>query len=210
MTPGALVFDLDGTLWDAAEPSARGWNLALEQMGVSSRVTTDDIRAVSGTPFRQCVETLLPEIGPPSEAALRSLDACEREMIEVSGGVLFEGVASGLRDLAAGLPLFLVSNCPDWYLEAFLRISGLRECFTGWDCHGSSGIPKSGMLLNLGERYHLTNAVYVGDTQGDGNAARDAGMEFAFVRYGFGEASAPSLVFDSFGELVAHFLDRSD
>jgi phosphoglycolate phosphatase len=208
MTPGGLVFDLDGTLWDAAAASAQGWNIALEEMGVSSRVTTADIRSVSGTPFRQCVETLLPELGPPSEAMLRSLDAHERDMIEASGGVLFEGVASGLRDLAAGFPLFLVSNCPDWYLDAFLSMSGLRECFTGWDCHGSSGLAKSGMLLNLGERHQLENAVYVGDTQGDRDSAEEAGMEFAFVRYGFGETRAPALAFDGFDELVAHFLGR--
>ena len=48
MTPDGLVFDLDGTLWDAAAASTLGWNLALEEMGAVSRVTVDDIRSVSG------------------------------------------------------------------------------------------------------------------------------------------------------------------
>ena len=58
--------------------------------------------------------------------------------------------------------------------------------FAGWDCHGLSGIAKSGMLRNLAASHHLANAVYVGDTQGDCDAAEQAGMDFAFVRYGFG------------------------
>jgi hypothetical protein len=64
--------------------------------------------------------------------------------------------------------------------------------------------PTKGLRLK-GETPQRTT-VYVGDTRGDEKATAEAGMEFAFVRYGFGEASAPSLAFDSFGELVAHFL----
>jgi phosphoglycolate phosphatase len=210
MTPDALVFDLDGTLWDAAAASTIGWNLALEEMGVALRVTVDDIRSVSGTPFDQCVETLLPELCPPSEATLRSLGAHERAVLEESGGTVYEGVAAGLQELAMHFPLFLVSNCPDWYLDAFLRITGLRVCFRDWDCHGSSGLPKARMLLGLAERYGLKQVVYVGDTQGDEDATFEAGMDFAFARYGFGKARAPLLSFDSFGELVGNFLGRID
>ena len=64
MTPDALIFDLDGTLWDAAAASTYGWNLALEELGLPQRVTVDGIRSVSGRPFPQCVETLLPELSP--------------------------------------------------------------------------------------------------------------------------------------------------
>lgn len=31
----ALIFDLDGTLWDAAAASTYGWNLALQEMGLA-------------------------------------------------------------------------------------------------------------------------------------------------------------------------------
>ena len=82
----ALVFDLDGTLWDAASASAYGWNLALEEMGLSSRATVDGIRSVSGQPFQRCVEILVPEIHPAPEAVVRFLEACERIGIEALGG----------------------------------------------------------------------------------------------------------------------------
>jgi len=201
-----LVFDLDGTLWDAASASTYGWNLALEEMGLLSRVTVDGIRSVSGRPFHRCVEILVPELHAAPEAAVRFIEAHERVGIETLGGILYEGVADGLPSLAATYRLFMVSNCPDWYLEAFFRATSLREFFTGWDCHGASGVGKSQMLLGLGERHHWERGIYIGDTQGDADAATDAGMEFAYVRYGFGGAESPSLSFESFGELVQHFL----
>lgn len=204
--PDALVFDLDGTLWDASEATTIGWNRALQELGVASRVTVAGIRSVAGTPFDGCVEILLPELCPPTEDMLRSLDTHEQAVLAEAGGILFAGVASGIRELGGTYPLFLVSNCQDWYLDLFLAKSRLRERFTGWDCNGISGLPKSGMLHRLAESYRLKRAVYVGDTQGDQDAAREAGMDFAFVRYGFGSVTAPSLLFEGFADLVAYFL----
>ncbi len=206
MRPDALIFDLDGTLWDAAVPSAEGWNLALEEIGVEQRVDGADIRSVSGTPFEQCVRTLLPGMSPPSEAMVEALDAGERKMIEAVGGTLYPAVAEGLRRLSEVYRLFVVSNCPDWYLECFLQMTGLRGCFTGWDCHGSSGLPKPEMMRGLCQKHGLLHAVYVGDTHGDRQATEAAGLEFVFARYGFGHTEAPTLVFDDFEELVEHFL----
>ena len=205
-TYDALVFDLDGTLWDAASASTYGWNLALEKMGLLTRVTVDGIRSVSGQPFQRCVESLVPELQPASEATVRFLEAHERIGIEILGGVLYEDVADGLSSLTAAYRLFLVSNCPEWYLDAFFRATSLRERFTGWDCHGASGSGKSQMLVDLSEKHHLERAIYIGDTRGDGDAAAEAVMEFAHARYGFGVAGSPELSFDSFGALVRHFL----
>lgn len=206
MTPDALIFDLDGTLWDAAAASAYGWNLALDGMGLPQRVTVDGIRSVSGRPFPQCVEILLPQLSPAPLSTLESLEAGERTGIELMAGVLYDGVASGLSRLAERYRLFLVSNCPEWYLEEFFRHTGLRGRFTGWDCHGSSGIAKSGMLLNLAATHRLVSAVYVGDTQGDQESAGQAGMDFAFAGYGFGDVSGASLSFADFGRLVSYYL----
>jgi phosphoglycolate phosphatase len=122
------------------------------------------------------------------------------------GGCLYHGVADGLLQLAAAYRLFLVSNCPGWYLDAFFRASDLWERFTGWDCHGSSGLSKAAMLADLKETYDLRCSTYVGDTRGDREAAEQAGMQFAVVRYGFGDVGPVPLSFDSFGELARYYL----
>ena len=206
--PDALVFDLDGTLWDAAVPTARGWNQALVELGAETRVSVDGIRSVAGTPFVGCVEILVPELSPPSDAVLRALDDREKEALVESGGTLFPGVQAGLRELAESYPLYLVSNCQDWYLELFLDKTGLGGYFTGQDCNGSSGLTKPEMLGRLSETLRPRRATYVGDTQGDHDAAVTGGMSFAFARYGFGSVSQTDLAFDDFPSLVDHFLGR--
>lgn len=206
MTYDALIFDLDGTLWDAAAASTHGWNQALEKLGRSTRVTVEGIRSVSGTPFHQCVATLLPELHPADESVIEFIDEHERLGIEQIGGELYPGVAEGLGALAERYPLFLVSNCPDWYLEAFFRISRLRDRFAGWDCHGASGLDKASMLGRLRDEFGLDHPVYVGDTQGDHQAADSALMDFVFASYGFGRVSAASFSFPTFADLTEHFL----
>ena len=42
----ALVFDLDGTLWDVTEACAVGWNDSLRLLRIAKTVTGDDIRRV--------------------------------------------------------------------------------------------------------------------------------------------------------------------
>ena len=37
------------------------------------------------------------------------------------------------------------------------------------------------------ERNQIQSPVYVGDTQGDADACRDAGVPFVFAAYGFGQ-----------------------
>lgn len=202
----ALIFDLDGTLWDAAAASTYGWNVALEKLGAAARVTVADIRSVSGKPFHECVSTLLPELAPLDEMTVSLIDECEQLGIETMGGGLYEGVREGLKELSRHHGLFIVSNCPAWYLEAFFRITDLRGYFADWDCYGASGLPKAEMLQSLVCRHALESAFYVGDTQGDFHAARSAGMCFIHAAYGFGTVSeSPTLSVASFPELVAEF-----
>ncbi len=202
----ALIFDLDGTLWDAAPASTEGWNRALAQLRLPIKLTPAEIRSVAGNPTPRCFEILLPGLCPMSVENERLFERREREAIEAMGGVLYAGVAEGLRRLSRAYPLFLVSNCLEWYLDFFMRFSGLGACFAGWDCHGSSGKGKPEMFLDLKARYGLRDAVYVGDTQGDRDAATRSDVDFAFARYGFGEVCSWTVAFDSFADLVDYFL----
>lgn len=206
MPRDSLIFDLDGTLWNASVGSALGWNLALEELGLPYRVTAAGIRSVSGRPFAECVRVLLPEVDPANEDLLSSLDLHERSGVEAAGGILFEGVAEGLAALSQVFPLYLVSNCKDWYLRAFLSFTGFGGLFTECDCHGSSGMEKDAMFSSLVARRGLVSPVYVGDTEGDRASAEAAGIPFAFASYGYGETGSSELSFAGFAQLAAYFL----
>ena len=51
------------------------------------------------------------------------------------------------------------------------------------------------------QRNNITRAVYVGDTAGDEQSARVAGIPFVYCAYGFVEAVAPDYTIQSFAQL---------
>src|SRR2546428_11111482 len=63
--PDALVFDLDGTLWDTCETCAKTWNQVLGRLGSAfRRISAADVRSVAGQPHADGVRRIfagLPE-----------------------------------------------------------------------------------------------------------------------------------------------------
>ena len=207
-----IIFDLDGTLWDASRASATGWNVALRTAGVAAqpKVSRDDIRRVSGKPFAECVTTLFPNLSPADGPRLtKCLDEHERLYVEAEGGDAYPAVIDGMEALARDYRIFLVSNCQHWYLEAFWKHIPIERFFQDWDCHGASGNPKSEMLKSIVQRNGLGRAMYIGDTMADKHASDAAGVDFGFVSYGFGAADEPTVSFESFEALVAWFRDNT-
>ncbi len=195
----AIIFDIDGTLWNACEASAQGWNEGLARLRIDARVTASQIQGVAGRPYEECVRLLLPEQLHHPEL-LATLNESEREIVGKEGGQFYEGVQEGIRTLAQYSPIFLVSNCQEWYLTLFLQYSGFQPVVKYADCHGKSGLSKHHMLLNLKRKFLFTSPVYVGDTQGDAHAAEQASMDFLHAGYGFGSFSK-GLSFPSFTAL---------
>lgn len=205
----SLIFDLDGTLWDASATSAKAWHEAFARVQIDRSVTAQDIRSVSGLPFETCVSLLHPD---PAAAAMDSLvqvvDELEKSTFQHEGGVLYEGVADGIKRLVERYRLFIVSNCQIWYMEAFLDGTGLRPLFEDYESHGRTRRPKSENIVAVVERNLLEAPIYIGDTASDQAAAIDARVPFMHVQYGFGTPELPCQSFESFPRLVEHFLIR--
>ena len=62
MNYDALIFDLDGTLWNALSVSAEAFSSALKSNGIDIVVTEDVLKKVTGMPFDQCLEKIYPGI----------------------------------------------------------------------------------------------------------------------------------------------------
>lgn len=198
----AIIFDLDGTLWNAAPTTVLGWNRALEDLGVQERITIEDIQSVTGKPQEQCIEILLPEVKSSHPDIVDILNRYEEDFIKKHRAQLYDGVKESIPKLAQSFPLFIVSNCTEWYLDLFFKFSEFAEHFRDFDCHGKSGIPKSEMLKNMIERNGLEKAVYIGDTTGDESAAKDAGLPYIYAAYGFGDSTEYYAQCSSFEEVI--------
>ena len=207
----AIIFDLDGTLWDASNATAAGWNVALVDQGLSElQITADQVRGISGLPFDECIIRLFGHVRQVDSGKLTAvIDVEEKCAVEAMGGTLFEGVKRGIEALAEGYPLFLVSNCQSWYLESFWNHSRIKEFFQGEDCFGNSGKPKAEMIRGISDQYFLKQPIYIGDTHWDQQASHTAGVDYAQVNYGFGQASNPELSFLNFTQLVSWFQGKA-
>jgi len=200
-----LIFDLDGTLWDASEACTVAWNLALAEAGVTERVLTqDNIRSYAGIKIDKLFEEHLTFI--PKEKHTDVFTAFkyhEPAMMRSRGGILYPGVRETLVELQKSYPLFIVSNCMAGYIEDFIEFCQLDGLFTDFESSGNTGKPKSDNIQMIVERNSLNMPVYVGDTLWDHQAAASAGVPFIWAEYGFGKADSPAYIIHNFSELTS-------
>lgn len=203
-----LIFDLDGTLWDASGSCTKAWNESFRQLGHdSASFDQATVRAVSGlrieTIFRQHFQFIPTE----KHGELLSLyKQNEARFLKRFGGVLYPRVKQVLVELGQRYPLFIVSNCLAGYIENFLAFHGLQDLFTDFESSGNSGRPKSDNIRLIAERNNLASPLYIGDTEWDREAAAKANVPFVYAAYGFGSVDAGAQKIDSFSELKTLFL----
>lgn len=192
-----ILFDLDGTLWDATAHTCRSWQTALDRHPeLSLTVTPELLRASMGMLIADIGAKYFPRL-PAHERARIMSECCaqEQEDLGLTGGILFPGLEETLALLAAQCPLFIVSNCEDGYIPCFFRAHGLRRFFRDYECPGRTGLPKGENIRLVVARNGLRRPVYIGDTQGDCDAAALAGVPFLHAAYGFGvvDKAVPSV-----------------
>ena len=199
-----VIFDLDGTLWDAADTIAPAWNRYLESRGIGLRMTPDSCRACCGKTLPEIAELLFPEA--PANWREAVVDGCcEAECVPLSrhGGKLYPGEEAVLTALKERYFLAVVSNCGLGYIEAFFSGNGTGEYFDDYENAARTGLSKGGNIRLVMERNGLEKAVYVGDTEGDRAAAREAGVPFVHAGYGYGQAADADGRIYSLSELPA-------
>ena len=192
----SIIFDVDGTLWDSTEIVAIGYNRALETYtDLPVRVNGSRLMTLFGKPMDQIFAELLPELSTEQQHFIS--EKCvilEEEELEKADPkpMLYPGIEEMFQKLSEKLPLFIVSNCQCGYIEQFLRKNRFESYITDHLCFGQTGTSKGQTLLRLIKKNHLQHPVYVGDTQGDADACKEAGVPFILAEYGFGEVEAPN------------------
>ncbi len=188
----AVIFDVDGTLWDSREQVIEGWNQTkIDLVGYPLQADFEEASSWFGRPMNELTRLLFPEFDE-EKAADYGKQCFDGELVylRTHPGIVFDGIREMLSDLAKDHPLYIVSNCQCGYIEILLESSGLSEFFSGHLCFEDTYLPKSGTIRQLMQQHGIEHAVYVGDTQGDCDACRDAEVPFVFVEYGFGSVSA--------------------
>lgn len=201
MKADAIIFDMDGTLWDATASYAAVWNAALKQIGLDNEVTSQQLVPLMGQTLEAILATLLGDSLPKRGEFLQRLSHCEAQMMPQLGGKLYPGVKATLERLAATHRLMMLSNCSSSGLKNFTAFTGTAHCFSALLTQGERPVSKAENLRYLVARHGLEKPVYVGDTQADCNEAHSAGVSFVHAAYGFGSCSNPDAVIRRFDEL---------
>lgn len=200
----ALIFDMDGTLWDAIDSYTAIWNMAFERTGSSSRVTRDELLSLMGTPIDDIINRLAGKESVPS--LLKTISELEISELPALGGNLYPGVQKGMTELSRYYKLFLLSNCDEQELPIFVRYARLEPYITGTLSYGDTQLPKAKNIRLLMQQYSLQSPVYIGDTEADGIESHKAEIPFVWVSYGFGQTTSYDLKFNSFMSLTDYFI----
>ena len=185
----AVIFDLDGTLLDTLTDLAEGTNYALRVNGFPER-TTDEIRRFVGNGARKLVERSVPD--SQAEAALEQVrqdfDVYYKVHCKDHTGP-YPGIIEMLEELARrGYALGVVSNKPDFAVQELIPeyFPGLFASVSG-ERTGVAKKPAPDLIWEAMKELQATNsdAIYVGDSEVDLEAAANAGIPCISVAWGF-------------------------
>lgn len=205
MKAESLIFDIDGTLWDTRALVAEGYNVQLRKEGLDHlQVDADMLTPLFGKVLSEIADVLFASVPAPERYALmkRCMDAEQEFMRTDPCQVGYPKVRETLEELAKRYRLFIVSNSESGYPELCIEKMGLQKLIRGNLCYGDTLTGKGQTILRLMREHHISSAIYIGDTQGDYLATREAGIPFIFAAFGLGQAESWEAKVDTFEELL--------
>ena len=205
--PDSLIFDMDGTLWDAADTYVASWNAGLQKENIDKTISRDDLGHMIGWEKRKVLEHVMPDFSEEKqERIFNTINDFRSELIPEMGGILYEGIKEGLAELSTRYKLFIVSNCPENLITQFMNWAGITHLITDEMAHGLNSQPKHYNIRLLIDKYDLKSPVYIGDTETDSIESRKAELPFVFLSYGFGKTDDYDLKFDTFPAFTDYFM----
>ena len=208
----AVIFDVDGTLYDTRDVSIRVVKECLQEAekrhgAVIGDIPPENILALFGETPENIAKKLLPEdFWYLSREILDCIESREVEAIQNGEGKLFPGVLETLEELnKRGYVLGIYSNGPTDYFRTILETRGISPLVDFSTCIGEHPyLQKPGLLALVKNGLGVRRAAVVGDRHHDIEAARATKDVAIGAGYGFGgdEVEEADAVVQSFPELL--------
>ncbi|HEY4292620.1 phosphoglycolate phosphatase [Luteibacter sp.] len=184
-----VIFDLDGTLVDSAADIAESVNRTLRDWKLPT-YGTPQITGWIGEGSRKLITSAFRHAGSDADIDKVMPGFLEHYAETALDGIAYDGVVDTLAALhAEGVKLAVCTNKNEEFVRPLLAARGILSYFDG--IVGANTLPErkpSGVPM----RYLATQAyvdidkvLVVGDSESDVLAARDAGMDFVLVSYGY-------------------------
>ncbi|MBO7123916.1 MAG: HAD family hydrolase [Treponema sp.] len=203
-----IILDIDGTIWNTTGVVASAWNKAIADCGYdAAQVNASGLQKEFGKPMNVIADDLWPNLTQGQKNILME-QCCVREQEAIKENkedISFPAVRETIKALAKKFKLYIVSNCQAGYIELTMEKNKIADCVSDHECYGHTGLGKADNLRLLLKRNGIKAPVYVGDTQGDADACREAGVKFVWASYGFGSVQEFAAKVDRFDQLLDLF-----
>lgn len=197
-----VIFDLDGTLWDVADVTHMSANEVAEKYGLHS-ITKKAVLDSFGLPKEGSAKNFFPDL--PLRVSVpytEEIIASNIDNLFKLGGKIYPDAKPVLAKLKDEYDLFIVTNSPfRRYAEAFLVSTGTAAIFKEYCSAGELSLTKAQAIKRIVDDFELKKAVYVGDTETDCLSSAEAGVEFIYANYGFGNVADAEYVISALKEL---------
>ena len=221
----ALVFDLDGTLVDTKYDMLDAGNLVFESKGWDTRLMGFSGLQTAIQGGKAILRYGLRNEGLEFDDNLLKyyyhLYLYNYDKVLDNKSSVYKGVIDTLAQLQSlGVKLGLCTNKPEKQARELLKRLGLIEFFNssfiGSDTVGIAK-PDPKPLLEAIDRLEKKpeDVFFVGDTNTDAKAAENAGVDFIFCEYGYGEeyklamGENATLKIKTFADLISIYEDKS-
>lgn len=198
----AIIFDLDGTLWNALSSICDSWNQTMIRLNKKYRFTIDIIQTHMGlTPEETGPIAFYDESFSDSMYLFKECVKDEIKYMASHPGKMYEGELEAIKELTKTYDLYIVSNADKGYVENYLYALNMKPFFKDYVQYGDTNLPKWKNILYIKEKHNINELVYVGDTKKDKEECLLADVPFIHARYGFGIIENEKYYIDSLKDL---------
>ncbi len=204
-----LIFDLDGTLADTGQDIADALNYSLSPFGVRE-YSVDETKAMVGSGISSLLNSLVPpDASSPDaeeEVTSRFLDFYAEHLMRNT--YAYPHVQETLEQLGAYTKVVLTNKRTAYSREIIEKLGIAQHFDLIW---GSDSVrekkPSPVAILDLLNHYSVSKeeAVMIGDSNFDVQAAKAAGIHVVAVTYGFRpreKLQGADYIIDSFNDLL--------
>ncbi len=188
-----LIFDMDGTILYTLEDLMNSTNYALLEYGYPVR-TLDEVRQFVGNGIHKLVERAVPE-GTPKDRIEDVFETLEKhyKIHCMDTTKPYDGIIDLLKKLREkGFQTAVVSNKVDFAVQDLVDdfFRGLFDIAIG-EREGVRKKPAPDSVYEVMKAFHLAkeDVVYIGDSDVDFETAKNAGVDYILVEWGFRDRS---------------------
>lgn len=186
----AIIFDLDGTLWDATYAFKTVYDIKCKRENVEIIYDHKDFCEIMGSTPEMVIEKMHRDSNWSKEECIKFFKPFYLETLEYikkNGCTLYPKEEETLSILSKQYDLYIVSNGSKGYVEMYFSTSKLDKYFKGYLQSGDTNLTKADNIKKLLNDYQIDKAIYVGDTYLDYLECKKANIDIIYASYGFGK-----------------------